>query len=75
MSYPEEEDGYPRVEYDMLPPVAVDAIQTQQEYIEGLEAENADLRERNADLETRLERVEAELGINTTADRQWVADD
>ena len=75
MSYPEEEDGYPRVGYDMLPPVAVDAIQTQQEHIDDLEAENDDLRERNADLETRLERVEAELGLDATADRQWVADD
>jgi predicted RNase H-like nuclease (RuvC/YqgF family) len=43
--------------------------------IDALEAENADLRERNEELETRLERVEAELGINTTADRQGVADD
>jgi len=47
MSYPEEEDGYPRVEYDILPPVAVDAIQTQQEHIEGLEAENERLCGRN----------------------------
>jgi len=43
--------------------------------LDRLEAHLDDLRERNAELETRLERVEAELGINTTADRQGVADD
>ena len=75
VSRPEEEDGYLGVEYDMLLPVAVDAIQTQQEHIDDLEDENADLREHNEELEARLERVEAELGINTTANRQGVADD
>jgi chaperonin cofactor prefoldin len=43
--------------------------------LDRLEAHLDDLRERNAELETRLERVEAALGINTTADRQGVADD
>ena len=57
-------------------------IADQQDRIDALEAENADLRaenadfrERNEELETRLERVEAELGLDATADRQGVADD
>ena len=50
-------------------------IADQQDRIDALEAENDDLRERNAELETRLERVEAELGLDATADRQGVADD
>jgi hypothetical protein len=43
--------------------------------IDTLEAENADLRERNAELEARIDRIETELGIDATADRQEVADD
>lgn len=68
VDHPDDEDGYLGVNYDMVLPVAVGAIQEQQEEIAELEAEN----ER---LETRLERVEAELGLDTTADRQGVADD
>jgi TolA-binding protein len=40
-----------------------------------IEAENDDLRERNAELETRIERVEAELDIDASAAGQGVADD
>ena len=82
VNHPNDEDGYLGVTYDMVLPVAVDAIQTQQDRIESLEAEseslqaeNEQLRERNANLESRLERIETELGIDATASRQGVADD
>jgi hypothetical protein len=67
-----DEDGYLGVTYEMVLPVAVDAIQTQQERIEDLEAENECLRERVADLESRLGAVETQSGL---ADQQGVADD
>jgi cell division protein FtsB len=43
-------------------------IADQQDRIDALEAENADLRERVA-------AIESELGLDATADRQGVADD
>jgi hypothetical protein len=45
------------------------------ERIDDLEAENEQLRERNAELEDRLAAVEAELGIDASAGQQGVADD
>jgi hypothetical protein len=39
------------------------------------EAEKGGLRERKAELESRLDNIEAELGIDATASQQVVADD
>jgi uncharacterized protein (UPF0335 family) len=48
--------------------VAVGAIQQQQDRIEDLETENAAVRD-------HLDRIEAELGTDTTASQQGVAHD
>ncbi|CCQ35359.1 uncharacterized protein Nmlp_1149 [Natronomonas moolapensis 8.8.11] len=71
----EDEDGYLNLAYRQLTPLLIEATQEQQGHIENLEAENEQLRERNADLEDRLAAVEAELGIDATASQQGVADD
>jgi archaellum component FlaC len=42
---------------------------------ETLREENDRLRERNAELESRTDRIERQLGIDTTASQQGVADD
>jgi len=65
---PADEDGYLGVTYNTVLPVAVDAIQTQQEQIEDLEAENEHLRE-------RVTAIEAELGIDAAAGQRGIADD
>jgi hypothetical protein len=39
------------------------------------EAENADIRAENEALRERVAAIEAELGLDATADRQGVADD
>ena len=71
----EDEDGYLKLAYRQLTPLLIEATQEQQGHIDDLEAENEQLRERNADLEDRLAAVEAELGIDATANQQGVADD
>jgi len=51
-------DGYLSVDYGRLTPVVVEALKEQQKQVESLRAENADLR-------TRLERLEAALTAST----------
>jgi FtsZ-binding cell division protein ZapB len=45
------------------------------ERIDALESENADLREENAALRERVAAIEAELGLDATADGRGMADD
>ena len=40
-----------------------------------LRAKNEQLGKRNGEIEARIKRIEAELGLDATADRQGVADD
>jgi FtsZ-binding cell division protein ZapB len=58
---PDDEDAPLGVAYDMVLPVAVGAIQEQQDRIETLEAEAEDLRAENAALRERNENLEARL--------------
>jgi|APHM01.1.fsa_nt_gi Catalytic domain of bacteriophage endosialidase. len=65
---PDDEDAPLGVTYDMVVPVAIGAIQKQQERIEELEAENEQLRE-------RVVGIEEQIDVDVRADRQKVADD
>lgn len=57
------EDGTPALAYDMFGILSIKAIQEQQALIEGLKAENAELKAANAATTVRLELIEQQLGI------------
>ena len=50
-------------------------IADQQDRIDALEAENADIRAENKALRERVAAIEAELGLDATADGRGMADD
>jgi uncharacterized coiled-coil protein SlyX len=68
VNHPDDEGGYLGVTYEMVLPVAVAAIQKQQDRIEELEAENDRLRERVAAIEERL-------GVDAGGGQEAPADD
>ncbi|QCC51743.1 tail fiber domain-containing protein [Halapricum salinum] len=72
---PEDADGPLGLAYDMLIPVLLDAVDEQQETIDDLQTESEHLRERNANLEGRLDAVEAHLGLSGTDGTATPADD
>jgi uncharacterized coiled-coil protein SlyX len=75
VNHPDDEDGYLGVNYDMVLPVAVGAIQEQQALIDDLEAEAEQLRSENNRLRERVGAIEVRLGTDASGDQEVTADD